>query len=541
MAGLIVVILAITAGYALTRVNTILSEFKQLFEKRLSSELKLDVRIGSISGGIVRPLVIKNVTIYQAKKVLFKSRRVFIGYKIWDLDRITKSWQGEKPQDLRVVILGGEVYFDGAVALVTDLKGLVAFSSEKITLDNFKGRLASLPVYFSGSIYNLKREPKVSFQLYADNKKIKASLSLTQEFNTPKLDGFVEIADLGAVNFGGEVELTKQSLTIKDFRIESEKEKVALKPQDEEAQVTQRKLSVLFGPADDSKPGANAIKIVAEHVKIGNNDLVTTIDVKTKLVQAGKNNSVLTGEIITSGTVLNYNPFAESECSFRASEKEFEILYYKFGNSARIYGKIGLAAPTELELFLNIDGANLSDMLSFLDEEQREAFLGQINGQVSVKGPLSDLKTKGHLEAGRGRVGDLFFETANINFEGKGPYIKLHDSRLVQEKAAFILEGELDFRNIAKPRFLEGVKIKTEQGLVVWEGWDPSKGYSRRGFSFKDSNNFGFGTYVKEDIVRPESEKGGVEMEYKIRGKESLKMRMQEGEQFFGLEHKVKF
>jgi hypothetical protein len=280
---------------------------------------------------------------------------------------------------------------------------------------------------------------------------------------------------------------------------------------------------------------------VAEHVKIGKNDLRTTIGIKTRLVEMPKKGILLTGEIMTSGTVLNYNPFAESECSFRINEKEFEILYYKFGNSARLYGTIGLAAPSNTSLFLNIDAADLSDLLLFLNQEEKEAFLGRINGKVSIEGPIRDLKTKGHLESGQGRIGDLFFETANINFEGKGPYIKFSDSRMAQEKVTLVLEGELDLRKIGKPRFLEEVKIKTSDGLVVWEGWDFSKGRGMKGVTFKSSNNFGFGTYAGEDIVRPGSAKDGVELEYKIRSKESLKMRMEEGAQFFGLEHKVKF
>ena len=107
-----------------------------------------------------------------------------------------------------------------------------------------------------------------------------------------------------------------------------------------------------------------------------------------------------------------------------------------------------------------------------------------------------------------------------------------------ESSRAFLTDGSV----------LDKIKIKSDKKILIWNGWEISKGseYSKikakKRFG-KDDVMLSFETYVNSDVLdlydfRRDHELG---VEFKLDDNESLKMKLKDEESFVGLEHNMRF
>jgi hypothetical protein len=283
------------------------------------------------------------------------------------------------------------------------------------------------------------------------------------------------------------------------------------------------------------------------------NDLaVNGITVSADIFMKGRNfmdkesgDETFSGKLFSRNTRLNSNLFADISMSFKIIDDEFKIESLRMGKSYELKGGINLAAPPKADLRLNINRADMRDLGMFAKIKNPGLIHGIMNGVFYIKGPLTNLSSKGIIESKRGRVGPVAYNFARIGFEGSGPVINIMDSRVVQEKGMLTMEGYLDIRNLARADMFEGLKVKSDLNTIIWDGWDISKeGPDKLSMTkdISDTIRVGFKAMAREPFTTFYNKDNQEEMslEYKL-GEDNLKVKLKDNEEFFGIERNVRF
>ena len=106
-----------------------------------------------------------------------------------------------------------------------------------------------------------------------------------------------------------------------------------------------------------------------------------------------------------------------------------------------------------------------------------------------------------------------------------------------------MIEGKIDLRDIGTQRLFRSVLIKADQNTVVWAGANTMKaaaGESLTGGSASEQFKVNLKTYESQQgnqLPRQDT----ADAEYKLANQANTKLKMKENEDFFGVEHKVRF
>lgn len=252
------------------------------------------------------------------------------------------------------------------------------------------------------------------------------------------------------------------------------------------------------------------------------------------------------GKLFSRNISLNSNLFMPVSASFNIKDDVLEIESLSFGKKAYgLRGNIGLKAPFEADLRLDIKRADIKDLALIVKSRQPAIALGMMNGVFYIKGNFSSLYSNGILESRNGKIGRVEYDVATVRIEGFGPIINIVDSKARWGKSLLFIEGFIDLRNIEKGNLFEGLRVKSDMKTIVWDGWDiDQKGKDELSMSkdISDRMRVGFKAFAKEPLTpyRDRESVDEMSLEYKM-GVEHLKMRLKENEEFFGIEHSVKF
>jgi len=255
----------------------------------------------------------------------------------------------------------------------------------------------------------------------------------------------------------------------------------------------------------------------------------------------------LFGKLSSANMTLNSKALPDLKIFFKLSGNRIRIYSLDVGKSYRLSGTVGLERPFQTDVYLEILRANLRDIAVLTNAKRPEVVTGVMNGLLKITGPLENLQSSGFIGGRQGRIGPIWYDTAEIKINGHGPIINIVESRIKQEKATFTLEGYVDLRTIASSDPMSYLRMKSDMKTIVWDGWDIEKDGSDSMKMVKgigDNMSVGFRTFAREELppYQKRDKKDEMSVEYKLDGEnQALQMKLKENEEFFGVEHKKRF
>lgn len=269
--------------------------------------------------------------------------------------------------------------------------------------------------------------------------------------------------------------------------------------------------------------------------------------VKGRIIRDEQGRSIgFSGKLFSRDVTLNSKRIPPLRMAFRIIRDELEIEALRLGRSYRLGGKISLVEPFNIDLRLEIERADMRRLSRASKIKGYDAAFGIVSGSFDIKGALSgNVFSKGFIESRNGRIGSVSYKAITLRLEGFGPIINIVDSNVSHDSGRLRMDGYMDLRNIAKGNLFEGVRIRSDMKTIMWDGWDITKDGIDRLSMKKDINEkirIGFKTMAREPVITYYERENPEEMslEYSI-GMENLKMRLKDNEEFFGIEHRVKF
>ncbi|MCX5687648.1 MAG: hypothetical protein NTV71_03265 [Candidatus Omnitrophica bacterium] len=254
----------------------------------------------------------------------------------------------------------------------------------------------------------------------------------------------------------------------------------------------------------------------------------------------------LTGKLYSSNITLDSRILPDLKIFFKLTKDELKIYSMNFGKSYRLRGTVSLKEPFETNICFEILRANLRDIAIATKAKRPGVVTGVMNGVFNIKGPINNLQSAGFIGGRSGKIGPIWYDSADIRIHGMGPIISIVSSNIKQAQATFTMEGYIDLRNIAGSDLLSYMKLKSDMKTIVWDGWDISKDGSDSIKMIKDIGekvSVGFKTFAREELLPYQKRENLDEMslEYKLDNGQIFQMKLKENEEFFGVEHKKIF
>jgi len=251
------------------------------------------------------------------------------------------------------------------------------------------------------------------------------------------------------------------------------------------------------------------------------------------------------GKLFSDGISLNSKLSLPVAMLFTFTKGEFNIKSLTLGDSYELKGEIGLIKPFETNLVFNINRGDIRDLTRFAKVKSPGVVLGMINGSIRIRGHLGSIFSNGVIESRNGRLGPIRYDVATLRLEGFGPIINIVDSILRYGNGMLTMDGSVDLRDIGKGTVLDGLKVRSDFKTIVWEGWEINKRGADELTMTKDINDsmrVGFKTIAENPLTTYYDKQNPEEMslEYKM-GLEDLKIKLRNDEEFFVIEHSVRF
>jgi len=566
----------------------LLRDFKIFFEKSLSQTFSGKVYIGDIKGGVFYPIVFSDIAIYASsdeKYKLFESKEVRINYSLVDLvfNRKKEIFKVALISP-KFYILPGEVYkdssfidksiiaaqemkrmlfdiIDGSVIqyeakepFITGARVSGTLLDDSVNLKNAALNVYGVPLEITGEAKSLYSDsPVFDVNMKLENSYAEVITHISGPFNRLSAKGNFKTASGIETNFSGSCEFNNGNFNLRDIAlgdaVKIEEGKIDLSKKEFQFKILSQwgeSGEIVLGGVFSSWPKLS-LYTELKHWHMGGLDIATNITMNAELDNSKTKIPILTGVINTEKTIINYKPCKELSLQFALRKKVFEILGLKWGKSFRLVGKIELIEPHNIELVALLDGTKLDELVSYIGENIASVISGTVNGKLEVEGPLANPTSKGHITARVGKIGDIYYENAVIHLLGKGPMITIGDSRIYKETGYLLLGGELDLRKLGKRNIFEDMVVKTDDQTIVWEGWDITREPAGDQVSLKKKVNEDVEVGFKAPLAEGDRDwqesnnKGEIELQYKIKGNQNLKMQLKGEEEFLGVERKIKF
>lgn len=409
---------------------------------------------------------------------------------------------------------------------IKDKKGVALFSS--IDIDSIKTNYRLWDVFFKNRSFLsnlLSRDSFVYVNFVTKNRQIFGFAKLEGDLLNPTFKGCVNMPSKDRIDFTGEIK--QDSFDIK------------IMPS----------AGVITAHGVVSENEGLMMDVKVNNVKIGKFDITCDAKVKNKVVASSANPDVssLEGEIETSNMLLGYKPFLNLKASYVISDGVLKIKSLNLGDSFSSSGSVALKDPYKMDLVVTANNVSLSWlMLSLGVSEAKEALTGTMNSKFIFKGTFRNPRMEANLDIRKGTISTLDFDTLTATLKGDLPFVKIEDSRISRESGYFVLAGEINLARLGKGNMFDDIKIASDDRAVMWDGWNTSKTQDSESINMKkrlnDNINLDFKKFVADQTVDESiRDKDEVQLEYKLNGKDSLKMMMGQDKDFFGLEHKDKF
>ncbi|OIO38481.1 MAG: hypothetical protein AUJ72_02530 [Candidatus Omnitrophica bacterium CG1_02_46_14] len=296
------------------------------------------------------------------------------------------------------------------------------------------------------------------------------------------------------------------------------------------------------------------LEVPLTHFKLGNADVSSVIKIKGRF-EAGDSitEDMITGQITTEGTVVNWNPMAkEVRLNFDISKHSFHV------NTVELLGGLDVTGLVEIDNDFNMDFtlkaqhyllANLSPILGL---EKQVVSHGCIDTVTRLHGNVWAPIIESRWRIDEGWFEKKGFKAMDVTLEGVYPTVKIVDSRILLDDGSSmrIAEKTLEVREIFKEKTYETLVSEAQQETVVWGDWELSRQKDAQDQpEFMMQRNFGkntnihFTKYSIQDKPAEPRENKNMEVgfEYRLRAKDFLKLELRDDEEFVGVERKLKF
>ncbi len=466
-ATLIFLLVLSAVAFFESRIEAFAPELKILAEERIEGVFgkNLDISIGRIDGGIVRPIALRNVRVLSKAGEKYGSRIFLIrnmvsNYHIWDL----------------------------------------AFP------DKFK------------------RAPRIDIDFDTKNREFSGSVTLKGTIESAAVRGHVRLFGSDRIDLEG--------------RIKNGIARLILRPRS----------GLIKLEANFAADGVLLISVKVKHFKLRDVDIAGDVVIRNISVKNSidSKDESLEGDIEATNVIVNYKPFFDLKASYKISKEILEVSGLDLGHMLYLNGKFGLIEPHLIDMVAVTDNMNMPQVLSTINAGYGSYVSGAINSKLELKGTLNSLKTDAHFEMRKGRIGEVSFDYLNVSLKGDGPIMRIEESRVVRESGPVVLGGEIDLRRIGKESIFENVKVLNGENTMAWDGWETAKWQDVREFRMTKNVaggfNVGFKKYVNDDRVDESlRERDQVEFGYNLHPNDSIKLKIGDNSNFFGLEHKDKF
>lgn len=574
------------------RAGLLTTDFTSFLEKKLSSAFAdKTVKLSNIKGGIFNDFTIDDFSILNktapgssdktASPAMFSSDKIIIKYNLMDLvfrhfekfggiyfispvlnyspgqsgqgfmpvytaSLTQKLSDGQSP--IQVHILNGSIAMPGKEALLSNISGSVDVSASELSFHNLSANFQGFPLMINGKVRTVSGKQAVRLRILVNEKYCKARIDFksSDREGIGAIQGVIKLFDRFSLHFNGKLDMSSgEDVQIKDLSIEN-----WLKL-DGYIDFTTRSSKFIVRPKKgfikvmtnlNDKRGLS-IFTELDHLDIFGLDLLSHIDINTSFGETNGSGAILRGTLRTQNVILNYKPFKDVRASWLLKKDVLFINTLELGDEYRLFGKIELSSPYNMDLKLAMNNVDLRDWSIFSESEEANFLSGIMNGKVEVRGPFAKPVTKGALVVSDGNIDDVRFKALNFNLAGKGPIINISDSRIIKEGGVLFINGEVDLAKLGKRNIFENVKVTTDQKTIVWEGWDISKSPSEVNLNRQVGDEFKvhFKTNMNDTASVSNGKENEMGLDYKIKQGDSINVRVKEDGAFVGVEHKVKF
>ena len=251
----------------------------------------------------------------------------------------------------------------------------------------------------------------------------------------------------------------------------------------------------------------------------------------------------MTGDFSTSGSVINYDPVREIKGAYEFKDGVIKLTGVNYGDVVYANGAISITGKNDLDLHFKFKGAQLGGLTDLAME--KGAVSGLVFGDMDIHGGVGkEASIAGQLEFQNGNISTVRYNSAKITLKGKSSALEFIDSKVYTGDQVLMLEGKLDLRDIGTPRIFRNLLIKADQNTVVWAGESTMKAPAGGDYAAGAGANEQF----KVNLKTYESQQGNqvprqdtMDAESKLANQAGTKLKMKENEDFFGVEHKVRF
>ena len=244
--------------------------------------------------------------------------------------------------------------------------------------------------------------------------------------------------------------------------------------------------------------------------------------------------------------IVNKRPFWNVSVGGRFSkvEKTVYLEEVKWGEGINLKGTVSTEEPYPVDLKLSMEHVELEEVRSMFTESD-QPFSGKLEGEIEFSGPAQTAEVKGRLYIGGGVMGAMEFRSIFATLKGKLPVVEVVDSRVVQNGGLISIEGEMDFSRAAENKIFEKVVFDTDNKVAVWEDWQIAK-EERDNVVEAKKDNLTITTAMEDSAAL--DAKGATDPMHKQLGIgynldtwNSLKFETKDDDNFLGLEHKMEF
>jgi len=266
-------------------------------------------------------------------------------------------------------------------------------------------------------------------------------------------------------------------------------------------------------------------------------------------------NDAVKGEIHTEGTVINWKPLPrESRFDFVFSKDFFEILSSDFLGGIEILGKIDFTKDYDIDMSVKAKDFSVANTELFFNAASHPETPLRMDLDLSFRGNPWAPSVNGRARIYGGKIGRLSFKAMDVHVTGVYPTLQLEDSGILLDDGVTMhfADKVLEAKDLFKGKTYEELVAEAQQDTVVWGDWEFSRpkaadegsdSLAHKGFV--DQSGVSLGRFGEQDRgVGPldsDKEKMEVGFEYRLRSKDSLKVKVREDEEFIGVERKLRF
>ncbi len=586
---------------AVVGIGVYLGTFKDRVEDRLSSIFGQEIKIGQLKTNFPFNVALKNVdmSFTQEDSSFFKARNIILKYnpkdvfwgryakvnvmyidspvlRLSDEDNPLARSKGFKSGFKRNIQLGiedGAVVFGENLSLIKELSGSLKISPGRLEFVGVRAKLFSMPVTIRGVIDNILDEPRFDVNINSTSNNLNYALNIKGALSSSQISGWISFFGRPKLDIFGTVIAKKDSLNIERLTIGDLYEinlRSDIGSYDVAIEVTSLKQdsgihfkrrfdlseNSLFEHrylSEDGAGGGNSkrqfsISLILNHLNVYEYDLFTKLYIFGHLLRNREKGILdsLKGTIITNNTLVDFIPMGELDINFAYQDGVLKITRFRFGDSLNMNGTIALKIPMNVDIETEVSDLDLDSLVMFAPQRFREKVSGEVSGKMTIKGDIPNPRIQGRFFAEDGNFGSVKYNRATANVEGEGLQLRIIDSQVVKEEGYLMLDGYLDLRKIGKPRFLEGVRLRSDEKTIVWRGWNVMKDANEEELELKkdvgDDFRINFKKFMNDEVYAQDSHDDEYELEYKFRENKSIKMRLnQYGEETVELEHRIKF